>query len=114
MRIRSPTINPYHQTPTKKLFKEKEKTTMMNVKEMILENKNRLAVAGTAAVATVASAAPVFAAEGTADSNVVSAMTTLAADMVATGKAVIPVALTVVGIGLVVTFGIRIFRSIAG
>lgn len=89
---------------------------MINVKEMILENKNKLAVAGTAALATVASAAPVLASEtsGTADSDVVSAMTSLAADMVATGKAVIPIALTVVGISLVVTFGIRIFRSVAG
>lgn len=58
---------------------------------------------------------PVFAEEtsGSANAAVTTAMTTLAGDMVATGQAIVPIALTVVGIGLVVTFGIRIFRKIA-
>lgn len=40
-------------------------------------------------------------------------MSGVANDMVATANAIIPVALTVVGISLVVVFGIRIFRRIA-
>lgn len=50
---------------------------------------------------------------GSANSAVVTAMTGVANDMVATGNAIVPVALTVVGIGLVVVFGVRIFRKIA-
>ena len=58
---------------------------------------------------------PVFAEEsGTANAAVVSAMTTVADDMLATGNAIVPVALTVVGIALVVTFGVRIFKRIVG
>lgn len=61
-----------------------------------------------------ATALPVLASEsGTANTAVVSAMTTTANDMIATGTAVVPVALTVVGLMLVVTFGIRIFKGIA-
>lgn len=58
---------------------------------------------------------PVMASEssGTANSAVVSAMTTTANDMLATGNAIVPVALTVVGLALVVTFGVRLFRRIA-
>lgn len=51
-------------------------------------------------------------ASGTANNAVVGAMTTVANDMVATGNAVIPVALTVVGIALVVIFGIRMFKKV--
>lgn len=69
-----------------------------------------LSVPMTLAVTSV----PVFAeTTGTANSAVVSAMTTTANDMVATGTAILPVALTVVGLALVVTFGIRIFKSVA-
>lgn len=50
---------------------------------------------------------------GTASSAVTSAMQTVAGDMIATGNAVIPIALTVVGISLVVIFGVRMFRKIA-
>lgn len=49
---------------------------------------------------------------GTANSAVTGAMTTVANDMVATGNAVIPIALTVVGIALVVVFGIRMFKKV--
>jgi hypothetical protein len=52
-------------------------------------------------------------ASGTANAATVTAMTGVANDMVATIQAIIPIALTVVGIGLVVMAGIRIFRKIA-
>lgn len=50
---------------------------------------------------------------GTANSAVTGAMTTVANDMVATGNAIIPIALTVVGIALVVVFGVRMFKKVA-
>lgn len=50
---------------------------------------------------------------GTASSAVTSAMTTVANDMLATGNAIIPIALTVVGLAMVVVFGVRIFKRIA-
>lgn len=66
------------------------------------------------AITPVLAAVPVMAQEtGTANNAVVSAMTTTANDMMATGNAIVPVALTVVGLALVVTFGIRMFRRIA-
>lgn len=67
------------------------------------------------AISPVLATVPVMASEstGTANSAVVSAMTTTANDMLATGNAIVPVALTVVGLALVVTFGVRLFRRIA-
>ena len=50
---------------------------------------------------------------GSANSAVTSAMTTVANDMVATGNSIIPIALTVVGLAIVVVFGIRMFKKIA-
>lgn len=50
---------------------------------------------------------------GTANSDVVNAMTTVANDMKATGNAIIPIALGVVGISLVVVFGVRMFKRLA-
>ena len=50
---------------------------------------------------------------GTANSAVTTAMTQVAADMVATINAMIPIALTVVGIILVVMAGIRAFKKLA-
>lgn len=57
----------------------------------------------------------VYASEATGTSNaaVTNAMQTVAADMMATGNSVIPIALTVVGLALVVTFGVRMFRRVA-
>lgn len=49
---------------------------------------------------------------GTANTAVTTAMQTAANDMLATGNAIVPIALTVVGLGLVVTFGLRIFNKI--
>lgn len=51
---------------------------------------------------------------GTANDAVVSALTSVSNDMLATANSVIPVALTVIGVSLVVVFGIRIFKRIAG
>lgn len=61
------------------------------------------------------SALPVMAAEttGTANAAVVDAMQKTANDMLATGNAVVPIALTVVGLSLVITYGIRLFRKSA-
>lgn len=64
--------------------------------------------------ATLGTSALVLAEEtGTANAAVVSAMTSVSQDMIATANAIIPVALTVVGIGLVVVFGVKMFRRIA-
>lgn len=51
---------------------------------------------------------------GTANAAVTQAMTDVANDMVATGTAIIPIALTVVGLSIVVVFGVRMFRKVAG
>lgn len=50
---------------------------------------------------------------GTANTAVTGAMQTVASDMIATGNAIIPIALTVVGIALVVVFGVRMFKKVA-
>ena len=50
---------------------------------------------------------------GTANTAVTGAMQTVAGDMIATGNAIIPIALTVVGIALVVVFGVRMFKKVA-
>lgn len=65
--------------------------------------------------ATFVASMPVLANEpsGTANSAVVSAMQTTANDMLATGTSIIPIALTVVGLALVVVFGIRMFKKVA-
>lgn len=60
-------------------------------------------------------ALPVFAeSTGTANQAVVSAMTSISHDMVATANSIIPVALTTVGLSIVVVFGIRIFKRVMG
>lgn len=68
--------------------------------------------------ATLIASMPVLATEGggsgTANSAVVTAMQTTANDMMATGSSIIPIALTVVGLALVVVFGIRIFKKVVG
>lgn len=75
--------------------------------------KKKIMVGAT--VLSAISPIAVFAQEasGTANSAVVSAMTTTANDMLATGNSIVPVALTVVGLSLVVTFGVRLFRRVA-
>lgn len=50
---------------------------------------------------------------GTANTAVTGAMQTVANDMIATGNSIIPIALTVVGIALVVVFGVRMFKKVA-
>lgn len=81
-------------------------------KEKVRDHK----VAAATGLATITTAAPmtVFAAsEGTANSAVVSAMTDVANDMIATAEGIIPVALSVVGVALIVVFGVSIFKRIA-
>lgn len=80
---------------------------------MFKKIKNKAAVLLAAVVTVVTSCVAMATETGTANSATVSAMTGVANDMVATINAIIPIALTVVGIGLVVMAGIRIFRKIA-
>ena len=64
---------------------------------------------------TAASAVPVLAegeGGGTANQAVVTAMQGVAGDMTATGTAILPIALGVVGLAIVVVFGIRIFKKV--
>ena len=79
------------------------------------DRKAKLGVMLMTALVCVMSALPVFAEDGTggsANSAVTTAVTTMANDMIATGNAVVPIALGVVGIALVVVFGIRIFKKV--
>lgn len=79
-----------------------------------MRNKIKYALAGVAT--TLAAAVPVLAeggSSGSANSAVVTAMTGVANDMVATGTAVIPIALTVVGITMVARYGIKAFRAVS-
>lgn len=68
--------------------------------------------------ATLLASMPVLATEGsgsgTANSAVVSAMQTTANDMIATGTSILPIALSVLGLSLVVVFGIRLFNKVKG
>lgn len=85
-----------------------------NIKSKVMETKTKMAIATTSAI-LIPSA--IFASEnpsaGTANTAVVDAMQTVANDMRATGNAIIPIALTVVGISLVVVFGVRMFKRLA-
>lgn len=75
--------------------------------------KKKLIAIGVGA-SSLLSALPVLAEEGsgTANSAVVSNLTGVANDMVATGNSLIPVALTVVTLSLVIVFGIKFFKKI--
>lgn len=73
----------------------------------------KLLVAMMAVICSLVISSLVFASStGTANTAVTGAMQTVADDMIATGNAVIPIALTVVGISLVVVFGVRMFKKI--
>lgn len=74
----------------------------------------KTALIGMAVAVTAAVTPMVASAEATANDAVVKAMTSTANDMVATGTAIIPVALTVIGLSLVVIFGIKMFKRISG
>ena len=77
------------------------------------EKRTKIAVLFMTAIVCALSCVPVFAeGTGTVNNDVKTAMETVAADMIATGNAIVPVALGVVGIALVVVFGIRIFKMI--
>ena len=77
--------------------------------------KDKIKYAAVAVGSTVAMAVHVLAESGggSANSAVVTAMTSLANDMVSTGTALIPIGLTVVGITMVVRYGVRVFKGIA-
>lgn len=86
------------------------------MKNLVSKMRGKLKYLLVAALTICAMAVPAFASgetTGTANTQVTSAMQSLAADMIATGNAIIPIALTVVGIAMVVLFGIRIFKSVA-
>lgn len=51
---------------------------------------------------------------GTVSQALTTALTTVASDMTGVITSVLPVALSVVGAVLVITFGIRIFKKITG
>lgn len=87
---------------------------MGKVKAFLTRKKAALLMA-VSAIATMACSVAVSAAEGgsgTANDAVVSAMTKVANDSIATGNAIIPIALGVVGLAMVVVFGIKIFKKI--
>lgn len=76
--------------------------------------KGRIVMAMMSVMAIMVCSLNAFAeSAGTANSAVTSAMTTVANDMVATGNSIIPIALGVVGLAIVVVFGIRMFKKIA-
>lgn len=85
--------------------------------EALKKLKKKATVMVATAIATATAAVPVLAeggsTGGTASTAVTGAMQTVANDMIATGNSIVPIALTVVGISLVVIFGIRMFRKIA-
>lgn len=78
----------------------------------LLKRGKALLLMAVSAVTAVA-AGVCASAEASANEAVVTAMTKTANDMVATGTAIVPVALGVIGLSLVVIFGIRMFKRIA-
>lgn len=82
--------------------------------------ENKVAVA-RCAVAGVAVSAPLalctitsFAAEGDAADPLITACTSIASSATTAINGVIPIALSLVGAGLVVTIGLKVFKRIAG
>lgn len=79
------------------------------------ENMKKRLMVASSGLGAIALPVAVFAEEGsgTANAAVVSALTSTANDMMATGTSLVPVALGVVGLALAVRFGIRFFKQIA-
>lgn len=76
--------------------------------------KRKVAAVLTGIGGVVGGAVPAVAAEsGSANQAVVGAMTTVAGDMTATATAILPIALGVVGLILVVRYGLKTFKSAA-
>lgn len=78
--------------------------------------KRKIAAALVGVGGAVGSVVPALANEpagGTANQAVVGAMTTVAGDMTATATAILPIALGVVGLILVVRYGLKTFKSAA-
>lgn len=76
-------------------------------------NKKVMALLVSFALAVMGSLSVFAESAGSASTAVTGAMQTVANDMLATGNAIIPIALTVVGLALVVVFGVRIFKKVA-
>lgn len=76
-------------------------------------NKKVMALLVSFALAVMGSLSVFAESTGNASTAVTGAMQTVANDMLATGNAIIPIALTVVGLALVVVFGVRIFKKVA-
>lgn len=76
-------------------------------------NKKVMALLVSFALAVMGSLSVFAENTGSASNAVTGAMQTVANDMLATGNAIIPIALTVVGLALVVVFGVRIFKKVA-
>lgn len=82
---------------------------------MVKERLKYIAYGAIPAAASALAVCPVFADDtGSANTAVTTAMQGVANDMVATMNSIIPIALTVVGLSMVIIAGIRIFKKIAG
>ena len=90
-------------------YKVKEKEDMKRISK-------RLLVCMLSVISALCMSVAVFAesggGSGTGGTAVVSAMTGVANDMTSTATSIIPIALGVVGISMVVVFGIKIFKKI--
>lgn len=94
------------------------------MEERIMTMKEKMkdkVVAARCAVGGVAVAAPLllgtvtsFAAEGDAADPLLSACTSIAASATTAINGVIPIALPLVGVSLVITIGLKVFKRIAG
>lgn len=87
---------------------------------MLREMKSKV-TAARCAVTGLAVSAPVifgtvtsFAAEGDVSDPLISACTSIATSATAAINGVIPIALPLVGAGLVITIGLKVFKRIAG
>lgn len=76
--------------------------------------KKRTIVIGCAVASALPAVSAFAESGGTANSAVTTAVSDIADDMMATGAAIIPVALGVIGLTIVVRYGIKVFRSVIG
>jgi type IV secretory pathway VirB2 component (pilin) len=78
--------------------------------------KKKLMIPAVAAIATAATALPVMAettsAMSTVQSSLTSSFTEIGNSMTSTITSVLPIALPIIGIGLVVSFGLKWFKKI--
>ena len=81
----------------------------------IQENARRIGLVALPVAASMATAIPAYAADGSVDITgiLTTAFTSVQGDMLGTIGAALPIALVVVGAGMAVRFGIKFFRQIA-